>query len=394
MMSEHSEFTMADAAHRIAKTSVGNQARVGARLPPDSAFPSLPYASPRIQSMIERRHEFACQSEFEIEASKDHWSELESNVTANHDAHMDARVSNTDEKQQPGRFGRFRKKLGRWLQCLQLGRIFSCNLQCASCRALGSHQHQGRHLQSLESIELEEASASEIEETNREILDRINEQWGGHFSKKWGDNLVLGPKIAEGGQAEIFEVEGGIDVLRMEFVVKLFKIGYSLRSLQAQWPYGILQSTPEGHLGLINSPIVFAGTVMEDDRFAFVMYKCWGDLRKLIDIKMEQRNNQGPPFQDHQALSIMSQIAPGMKQLHRKKILHKGLKASNVLIKLDARKRHLPDPSHASKFSCLVADYECSVGVTGTGFWRAPEVLVAVRDCNHDPSAFTEKVDV
>lgn len=28
-----------------------------------------------------------------------------------------------------------------------------------------------------------------------------------------------------------------------------------------------------------------------------------------------------------------------------------------------------------NQYKCLVADYEISVGVTGTGFWRAPEIL-------------------
>lgn len=393
-----SEIVMAESAQRFAKASVSKRTQVDARLALDPALLSLPFSSStRIQRMIKRRGEFASQYEYEIESSKDHWSELESKFDLNQPALADVKVPDVVEKQRSRRFGHFRRKLGELFSHLRLGRLFSCNfqcMQCANCVSVEDHQHHVNHLQSLESLELEDASDSEIEETNREILERIKKQWGGFFSEKWGDNLVLGPKIAEGGQAEIFEVEGGVDVIRMEFVVKAFKKGYSLRSLETQWPHGMLQSTPEGHLSLVNSSIIFAGTVVEDDRFAFVMYKYWGDLRKLIDIKMEQRSNQGPPFQEWQAISIMLQIANGMEQLHRKGILHKDLKTSNVLIKLDVKKRNPPDPRHASEFSCVVADYECSVGVMGTGFWRAPEVLVAVMDGNLDPSVFTEEVDV
>jgi serine/threonine protein kinase len=127
------------------------------------------------------------------------------------------------------------------------------------------------------------------------------------LSAKWGDNLELGSKIAEGGQAEIFEVEGGVE---MQVVVKAFKKGYSLCSLQVQWSLGM----PAG--------LIFVGTVLRDDTFAFVMQRYWGDLRKLIDAKM-QRGGE-PPFPEPQAIAIMSQIANGMEQLHRKEIPHRG----------------------------------------------------------------------
>src|SRR4051794_41022765 len=110
---------------------------------------------------------------------------------------------------------------------------------------------------------------------------------------------------------------------------------------------------------------------------------------------MQHRDSHGPPFQEHQAISIMLQIAIGMEQLHKKEIPHRDLKASNILIALDMTKRNPPDPRHdATEFSCVIADYECSVGVLGTGFWRAPEVLVAVRDQTLSPSTFTQEADV
>lgn len=357
--------------------------------------------------MIEHRSAFANQLEFEIDASKDHWSELDSKLEANRADQMDYQTSN-----KPQILGHFRRKLAAVLFCCKcpncsiltsnhnqdqnqveslsilarfrrrLGALFLC-FQCANCGVLSCSRPQ--HGNQLECVELEEADSDE--ETNREIFESIRKQWGGFFNSKWGDNLELGPKIAEGGQAEIFEVESGIDrAMRMEFVVKAFKRGYSLRSLQTQHA-----------LGPPTSPaILFAATVLKDDRFAFVMHKYWGDLRKLIDLR-KQRNNASPPFPHRQAVSIMLQIATGMHHLHTTlNIPHRDLKASNVLIALNMSSKRCspPDPGDSDQFSCVIADYECSAGVLGTGFWRAPEVLLAMQRERGSSGPFTQQADV
>jgi hypothetical protein len=36
--------------------------------------------------------------------------------------------------------------------------------------------------------------------------------------------------------------------------------------------------------------------MFEDGRFAFMMERCWGDLRKLIDERMQRKWIRGPPF--------------------------------------------------------------------------------------------------
>ncbi|KAG0554601.1 hypothetical protein KC19_12G104100 [Ceratodon purpureus] len=69
----------------------------------------------------------------------------------------------------------------------------------------------------------------------------------------------------------------------------------------------------------------------------------------------------------------MYRVAQGMHQLHSYGIVHRDLKASNVLV----------DPSGDGEYLyCCVADFESSVGVIGTGFWRAPEILQACRERN------------
>lgn len=100
-------------------------------------------------------------------------------------------------------------------------------------------------------------------------------------------------------------------------------------------------------------------------------------------MKMELNHNRGPPFSDAMAMEFMSDIAMGMKGLHHDGIIHRDLKASNVL--LDALNED---------WFVHVADFESSIGVVGTRFWRAPEILLALRNRVVVPTTFTEKTDV
>lgn len=112
------------------------------------------------------------------------------------------------------------------------------------------------------------------------------------------------------------------------------------------------------------------------------------------------RNWSRPPFTDYMAQQSMLEIARGMRGLHKDGIIHRDLKASNVLIETNSVSTEdliaSFEPSRRHLFTCSVADFECSVGIVGTGFWRAPEILLAVK--NHDvhekPHLFSQKADV
>jgi serine/threonine protein kinase len=115
------------------------------------------------------------------------------------------------------------------------------------------------------------------------------------------------------------------------------------------------------------------GILLEDGRFAFLMVKEHFDLRYVIERNMKSRSSRGRgPFSKEEAELIMYQVALGMDWLHSHNIVHRDLKASNVLVK--------EFKSSTPKYLCFVADYEYSVGVIGTGFFRAPEVLQACKD--------------
>lgn len=231
-----------------------------------------------------------------------------------------------------------------------------------------------------------------------EIL-KENPEWGSFFSY-YDDpevELQLGEKIAEGGQAEIFlaterrrNKQGGGSSSSVVCVAKVFKVGFSLQVLQSQWPLGMLRDLSRGGSGFLAGGILWVrhGTMLNDGRFAFILERMWGDLRRVVDHKMKKTG--GPPFDPDTATLIMLEIAGGMLELHRRGVIHRDLKASNVLVDSG----HGVDPRDET-FECKIADFESSVGVVGTGFWRAPEILRAVRDGEVNlPDLFTQESDV
>jgi len=90
---------------------------------------------------------------------------------------------------------------------------------------------------------------------------------------------------------------------------------------------------------------------------------------------MLTRPNDKGPFSKDNVEFIMYDIARGMDQFHGRDIVHRDIKASNVL--------------WSSGLGYFVADFECSVGVVGTGFFRTPEILEA---CKH--GNVSEKIDL
>jgi serine/threonine protein kinase len=281
------------------------------------------YFSTRIEKMIQARKEFASNLEFEIEASRDHWTET------------------TPSNVEVGEAG----------------------------------------------------GAGKTAEANMEVFQRLQKKHGGFFKL----DSTLGTlrddqKIAEGGQAEIFSIPA-TDTYVHRRALKVFKEGSSLRDCEKKWPLGMFQNGNLKHFGMhsvLYTCTILGAYLLNDGRIAFSMPHCWGDLRKLIDQKMQENHNQGPPFTIAETTEIMLQIAVGMHGLHGHDIVHRDLKAANVLINTETGKLW----KHPNGFLCEVADFECSVGIVGTRFWRAPEILQAVKSRNIQPELFTKSADV
>jgi serine/threonine protein kinase len=207
--------------------------------------------------------------------------------------------------------------------------------------------------------------------------------------------LTIGEKIGEGGQATIFEGlwHNGAGVAvpgngAIKVAVKKF------RTHIERWPDEILK-LKGGNLcrlhGYVNLDNGDSATLLVMDR-----YEC--DLRFLIDRnKTAIGNNAGTshvkPFSATTILSLIAQIALGMRCLHAHGIIHRDLKAANILV-VD---------SASTKVDIVIADFEISSTAVGTRFWRAPEILRVLQTKPETPSlaqdikiseAFSFKSDV
>lgn len=134
------------------------------------------------------------------------------------------------------------------------------------------------------------------------------------------------------------------------------------------------------------SSSVLNGTRLEDGRFAFIVPKEYGDLRQLIERNMKLTSGRDcVPFPKEEAEHIIFKVAQGLDWLHSYDIVHRDVKPSSVLIQVD-------QCNHPRKWICFIADYECSVGVVGTGFFRAPEILQALtnRKLRERPEVFSK----
>jgi hypothetical protein len=70
-----------------------------------------------------------------------------------------------------------------------------------------------------------------------------------------------------------------------------------------------------------------------------------------------------------------------MEFMQRSKLKKKQLYNKGMEIKVD-------------NFSCRVADFESSTRMMGTAFWKAHEILLAMKNRNIMPNLFTPELDV
>ena len=327
------------------------------------------YFSPRIDAIMQNRSKCPDQVKFDIESSKVHWSTVERPYRGS----SSERSSSGDEEEEDER-------------------------------------------------ELDE----EVLQANRAAMEdqKGHPMWGKLFQEERDRVYEKGEKIGKGGQAEIY---AGICTDKPEdrpgrhVVFKVFRKGTCLEDLIKQWPEGAFRDdimlrswVPEYKFEEDQSTSWMMAVVREsfpqheiehvmilpdDGRIAMVMERAIGDLRWLIDLEKQANHNQGPPFDLNTTVVLMRKIAHQMMVLRCVDVVHKDLKASNILIgsfagfnpgttfediQFDVMRRHVP----------LIADYECANGVMGTGFWRAPELLLAIRDRTYSPSVVTTKSDV
>jgi serine/threonine protein kinase len=191
--------------------------------------------------------------------------------------------------------------------------------------------------------------------------------------------LEIVRQITQGGQARIFLAK----YLGTDVVVKRYKCsGVGELELQRQKELVLklrremekVMKASEGQVKSRLCPVI--GVSMDNKgKILVVMQLMEGDLRTLID------NDKGSIWfsSDLEKIHIMREIASGIRELHSSGRIHKDIKASNILVGMKVDNGPLGFVEEVK-----IGDYESSDDVVGTGFWRAPEVLQAVRDRSSD----------
>lgn len=130
-----------------------------------------------------------------------------------------------------------------------------------------------------------------------------------------------------------------------------------------------------------------------------VMELCSSNLRQHIDKRLHGE----PPFSLRVAVDIMLQIARGMEYLHSQRVIHRDLRASNILVD-GSTVREFYDEGHVRvklcDFGMAKAKRNSSKlfsSMKGSTYWRAPEVFSdsdMFESGETSKRPYTDKVDV
>jgi serine/threonine protein kinase len=204
-------------------------------------------------------------------------------------------------------------------------------------------------------------------------------------------DLSLLKEIAEGGQAHVFLAD--CDKFSTPGVVKRLKGG--------QVDLSQLRRRMDKVMDIVrkNSSAVCRVMAVGEDNMGngwILMERMGGDLRNLInhvqyvgyveDGQVHYVKDPQMPFEYCDTIKMMIDIARGMEDLHSCGLIHRDLKASNVLVtplSLNSslgEEIGLKETLESLYFYVKIGDYESSELIGGTGFWRPPEVLQALKD--------------
>ncbi|CAK9864215.1 unnamed protein product [Sphagnum jensenii] len=194
-------------------------------------------------------------------------------------------------------------------------------------------------------------------------------------------DLLLLQLLAEGGQARVYFAR--CKHFSTPVVVKRLKHrNVDLHRLQRRMET-VMQTRKKNNSAICR--VFGVGTDFFGNAWV-VLERMGGDLRTLIDHRVKHLEDGQMPFDYNNAVTMMIDIARAMEDLHRCDLIPADLKASNILVtpvNMDPREEEVDGLQQALEsmyFYVKIGDFETSDGIVGTRFWRAPEVLQALRD--------------
>lgn len=257
-------------------------------------------------------------------------------------------------------FGRLNKRKKRTLRVDEENKY---RISAYFLHKLQSHMHCSMATTQQELPECLSIDPKDIDFSKRRLIGRGS--FGQVYEASWF-GMKVAVKELPCGDSQLFKEEASILAkLRSPFIVQL--IGWSVHE--------------------------------EANVCHLVMELCSSNLRNHI----EKRSKLGPPFSLRVAVDIMLQIARGMEYLHSQRVIHRDLRASNILVD-DSTVREFLDEGHVRvklcDFGMAKAKRNSSKlfsSMKGATYWRAPEVF-------SDPDAleggetgrrhYTDKADV
>jgi serine/threonine protein kinase len=127
--------------------------------------------------------------------------------------------------------------------------------------------------------------------------------------------------------------------------------------------------------------VQFIGYGVKESQPVIVLELMSMDLRRYLDEKKENAG-EGPPLPLLVAMNILVQIAEAMNYLHENGVMHRDLKANNVLINVvEGPDGQLSSSSVQVKLTDFgqsklkLHDSRYTTSMVGATQWRAPEVF-------------------
>ena len=224
----------------------------------------------------------------------------------------------------------------------------------------------------LKKLELKSSRSSELGQTAPHVMWAVDPK-----------ELVLGKSIGGGASgAKVYETTW----LKQRFARKVFNFG-DKRVFEQE--AALLAALQHPHI----LPMVCCSIDSQKQNCSLVTELMPDDLHSFM-----ARRPHDAPFSLHAAVDLMLQIAEGMQFLHTKRVVHRDLKSSNILV------RPVRDSNSAAEgFVCAkVTDFglsktkeqsatrsQLTVNI-GTTRWMAPELLGIT---NSDNSSYSIRVD-